>query len=278
MAFLNILLIAAAINSPSVWWGTTNTLYSFETDLNKAKGGTFIKEAMRTMDGMRKAYASYVPSTREVGVCKVKVFKSFKGYNEYINKPGNTTNCGMWVPMKEELLIVAEDPKNAQTTMRHEAFHQYIYYATGRGDHAMWFNEGMACFFESIKYNTANKTVKVQDDGMRARWVDHLGAMTVASRFAAVRQKSYSEFYSGDVNSNYITAWALCYFLERAPGAHKRYAGYEKVMKSYLNAMESGQSAAEATLSAFAQIDEQKLIADFVYFWEHDRKRARKAK
>lgn len=106
---IGALLLGAAINSKSVWWETSNDLYSFSTDLDKAKGGKFVKDAMRTMDALRKSYEQYVPKQKEIGKCKVKVFKSLKGYNEYIGRPDNTTNVGMWRPMQEELLIVAEE-------------------------------------------------------------------------------------------------------------------------------------------------------------------------
>lgn len=274
---IGALLLGAAINSKSVWWETSNDLYSFSTDLDKAKGGKFVKDAMRTMDALRKSYEQYVPKQKEIGKCKVKVFKSLKGYNEYIGRPDNTTNVGMWRPMQEELLIVAEDKEQAQTTMRHEAFHQYLHYATGRGDHAMWFNEGFACFFESVKYNTANKTIKVIDDGNRAAWVDN-DPERVARAIRNVLKLDYEGYYSGDKNLHYITGWAIVYFLERGSLAHKDFAEYAKVIPKYLEMMNSGANWREATEAAWAEVADRDVEADFIRFWKSYRKRARKAK
>lgn len=271
------LLLGAAINSKSVWWETENDLYSFSTDLDKAKGGKFVRDAMRIMGAMRTAYEQYVPRKREIGKCRVKVFKSLKGYNEYIGRPDNTSNVGMWRPMQEELLIVAEDKDQAQTTMRHEAFHQYLHYATGRGDHAMWLNEGMACFFESVKYNPARNTVKIVDDGNRAAWVDR-DPQRVADAIARTLTLDYEGYYSGDKNLNYITGWAIVYFLERGSLAHKDFADYGKVIPKYLEMMDGGADWREATRVAWSEVADRDVREDFLRFWKSYRKRARKAK
>lgn len=261
------------------WWEVTGDDYRFLTDLDKAKGGRFIREVGRTLRAMRKGYEEYVPPQRPIGQCTVRVFRTREGYGGYRASTGTLDqwSSGLWDPGREELLIVAEDPKAAQSTMRHEGFHQYLAYATGRHDHAPWFNEGHAAFFENVKYNPANDTVKVTDEGNRAAWVARDPAR-YANAMASVIGLDHAGFYSGDLNLNYCTAWALVYFLERGAYAAKEFEPYRAVCPKYLELMKSGASPAEATAAAFALVANRNLAADFVKFWRHDRKAALKAR
>ena len=265
--------------SSTKWWEETNPQYKFLTDLDKAKGGRFIKDAMKLMEAMRKSYEFYVPATKTVGVCTVRVFKTLDGYRQYVaaNDAGMEHSCGLWVPSREELLIAAGDPKDAQHTMRHEAFHQYLYYATGNGHHAMWFNEGHATFFENVKYNPAKNTVKVVDEGNRAAWVARNPAL-YADAMASVIRMGREEFYSGEVNLHYCTAWALTYFLEKGAYTSEEFAPYRGICAAYLAATAAGDSAAEATAKAWAPVADRNLAADFLKFWNEKRKAAQNAR
>jgi hypothetical protein len=200
----------------------------------------------------------------------VRVFKTLDDYREYRLSTGeeDRTSCGLWDPAREELLISAEDRAQAQSTMRHEAFHQYLHYATGRGDHAMWFNEGHACYFENVKYNAAKREVKILAQGNRAAWVAR-EPERVARELPELLHMDHAQYYSGDANLHYAAGWALVYFLETAPVASPReFARYAKVLPVYLKAMAEGFSANDATDRAFAGIPPSALSADFLRFWK----------
>lgn len=257
------------------WWETENPLYRFLTDLDKAKGGKFVKDAMRLVEAMRKSYEFYVPPQRPIGKCTVRVFRTRKGYYDYRAATGDDDqmSCGLWDPRREELLISAEDREQAQRTMRHEAFHQYLFYATGNGNHAMWFNEGHACFFESVKYNPAKNVVKVVDEGNRAKWID-TDPVFFANRIPAVVRMSHREFYEGDVNANYCTAWAIVYFLEKGAWTSDAFAVYRTILPKYLELTAKGVGSAEATVKAWSVAAERDVAADFLKFWREKRKAA----
>lgn len=259
---------AGAISSMK-WRETENDKYRFLTDLDKAKGGKFVKDAMRLVDAMRKSYEFYVPPQRPVGKCTVRVFKTRTGYYDYRASTGDDDqmSCGLWDPRREELLISGEDRERAQGTMRHEAFHQYLFYATGNGNHAMWFNEGHACFFESVKYNPAKNEVKVVAEGNRASWIDR-DPEFFANRIPAVVRMSYREFYEGDVNANYCTAWAIVYFLEKGSLTSDAFAAYRQIVPRYLKLTAGGMSPREATEQAWSVVAERDVAADFLKFWK----------
>lgn len=261
------------------WWEEKNDEYKFLTDLDQAKGGKFIKDAMRLMEAMRKSYEFYVPPTNSVGTCTVRVFKSLGGYREYRASTGDrdTTSCGLWDPSREELLISAEDAKRAQLTMRHEAFHQYLHYATKRGDHAMWYNEGHACFFENVKYNPGKNEIRVILEGNRSMWVSK-NPQKYANSIRSVVAKNRDQFYSGDMDCNYCTAWAVCYFLEKGAYTSDYFAPYRKICPKYLEMMSQGASAEDATKEAWKAVADRDVAADFMKFWKEKRGAADKAR
>jgi len=257
------------------WWEQTNEVYRFMTDLDRARGGKFINDAMRVMEAMRKSYEFYVPPKKKVGLCTVRVFKTLAGYREYRSSTGedDTMSCGLWDPSRDELLIAAEDREQAQNTMRHEAFHQYLSYATGVGNHAMWFNEGHACFFENVKYNPAKNTVKVLDSGNRAAWVSKDPAK-YANAIGSVVRMPRQEFYSGDVNLHYCTAWAVVYFLEKGAYTSDDFAPYRKIVPTYLELTSGGTDPGDATVQAWKAVEGRDVAADFLKFWKGKRKAA----
>ena len=261
------------------WWEEKNDRYRFLTDLDRAKGMKFVKDAMRLVDAMRRSYEFYVPPAGKVGMCTVRVFKTIGEYREYRLATGDADDksCGLWDPSREELLVAAENHAEAQATMRHEAFHQYLHYATGRGDHAMWFNEGHACFFESVCYNPAKKSVSVILKGNRSSWVAKNPALYANSIMDVVRMDR-DRFYSGDINRNYCTAWAICYFLEKGAYTSDCFAPYRRICPKYLELMASGASAEDATASAWAIVADRNVAADFMRFWKEKLKAAEKAR
>ena len=272
---------ASSNKSPSVWWEDSTEEYVFKTDLTKSKGGKFIKDAMRLMAAMRKSYESYIPPEKKIGRCTVKVFKTLDSYRADRRSTGENDemSSGLWDPNREELLISAEDKEQAQRTMRHEAFHQYLHYATGRGDHAIWFNEGHACLFEEVRYDAAKNTVKLIENHVRSKWVEKCPEQ-IAARLRPILLMSQGEYYSGDVNLNYVSGWALVYFLERGSYACDDFKVYRDVVPRYLAAMKRGEDPNKATAYAFAAVAsaERDMEKDFMRFWTKYRKLAANAR
>lgn len=257
------------------WWEETNPKYRFLTNLDKAKGGRFIQDTMKQIDAMRKSYEFYIPPKKDVEVGVVRVFKTLAEYREYRASTGvmDTTSSGLWDPSRAELLVSAEDPKRALSTMRHEAFHQYLHYATGNGHHAMWFNEGHACFFENVEYNASKNSVKVVEKGNRAMWVAK-DPVKYANALYGLLRMTREQFYSGDQNLHYCTAWALVYFLEKGAYTSVDFMDYRKVIPKYLELTAAGMPADQATVVAWSEVAHRNLAADFLKFWKEKRKAA----
>jgi len=264
---------ASSVAKSMQWWEETDDKFRFLTNLDKAKGAKFIKDSRRLMEALRKSFEFYVPPEKQSPICTVRVYKTLAEYREYRKSTGedDTMSCGLWDPNREELLVVAENPREAQSTMRHESFHQYLHYATGRGDHADWYNEGHATMFESVKYNSAKNTINVTDEGNRAEWVSRNPAK-YAGLIHKVLKLNHVEFCSGNVNDHYVTAWAICYFLERGAYTSEEFEPYRGICAKYLELMDGGASAADATTQAWALVSGRDVSADFLKFWKEKRK------
>lgn len=258
------------------WWFTESKDYIFLTDMSKSQGGRFVKDAMKLMKAMRKAYARYVPGWKDIGTSVVRVFATKQGYNAY-NQLANgmeaDRSIGLWSPSHEELLIM--DMGNSarmetQRIMRHEAFHQYLFYATGCGRHMTWFNEGHATFFECVRYNPKTDEVRIGDEG---RWANGVAENVnrIASLIPGILRLSHDEFYSGDlktVNDRYRAAWAVTYFLEKGVPTLDEFAAYRKVLPTYLELVKAGRSPADASVAAWETIGGRDVVADFLRFWD----------
>lgn len=266
------------------WWSEETENYKFLTDLDKSKGGKFIADSSRLTEAMRKAYEFYVPPTSTVGKCTVRVFKDIEGYRKYraSNGANDTMSCGLWDPSREELLIANAytNREGAEKTMRHEGFHQYLHFASGRRAHAMWFNEGHATFFENVKYNGVKNEVKVTEGNTRAKRVAK-NPRRYAAYLKTVIKLPYQEFYSGEgdeVALHYESAWALIYFLQKGAYASEKFKDYRKVIPIYLAAISDGLDPTAATEKAFECVKGRDLEEDFMNFWQKHRKAAEKAR
>ena len=269
---------AGGVTTEGKWTTMKVPGYIFKTDLPASQRGAFLKDTSRYMVAMQAAYRRYVPPLRELQDSTIRVFSSEADYNEYIKDTtgeGNTRSIGLWNPSHEELLILnqGKDVAERRETMkilRHEAFHQYLFYATGNGHHAMWFNEGHACFFENVMYSPKKNTVRFYEDLKDRR----AGAVAenpekYAKLVPTILYMDRAAFYGGTlqaVNDKYTAAWAVTYFLEKGAPSFEEFAAYRNVLPTYLKETAAGKSWEEATKIAWEGL-EAGFPADFVKFW-----------
>ena len=265
-----------AISGGGGWWWSENEDYIFLTNMTRSKGEAFMRDTQRTMSAMRKAYERYVPATKPVGTGVVRVFSDHEEYRKYLStfSADSATlmeSVGLWAPSREELLVeYREDKGTTLETMRHEAFHQYLYYATGGVSHMTWFNEGHATLFENVRYNPGSGEVRVLCAGNRADWVKR-DPERIAATIRKIITMSRDDYYSGDVNDHYVAGWALCYFLSKGVHKVKGFEMYREVIPAYLKGIEEGLSPDEANERAWKPVADRDISADFLKFWKNAR-------
>lgn len=259
------------------WWIAETPDYIFLSNIRSAEGRALVRDLQTELPAMRAAFARLVPpyddSAPDVSI--VRIFEDRDAYRQYVGEAFEWS-VGIWSSKRRELVILWQEHDREQTLdiIRHEAFHQYLFYATRQIEHAMWFNEGHACFVESARADSRGR-VAIAENRRVTHLLQHLDA--VAARIPDVLKADRAAFY-GETDSirhlNYTTAWALVYFLRKGAPA-LRLTAYDALFDAYLKALNATRDSAAATTAAFAGVDMSTLQEDFLSFWRRSRQAGR---
>ena len=263
--------VIKSIENMDGWWYAEEANYIFLSNIKSAAGKSLVGDLRKTLPVLRHAYSKLVePFSDKVEVNVVRIFDSKEAYVGYVGG-GLEWSAGCWMPSRRELCILSQGTDKAdkeQTTViiRHEAFHQYLFYASGDCQDAVWFNEGHACFFEGAEID-AQRRVEIKESNKKRTLMTHLDA--VAQNIPFILDASHAQFYSGDDgkrNMNYATAWGLIYFLHCGTSSGKS-AAYANILGHYRKALRETKDAKTATQQAFEDIDMKAFQAAFLEFW-----------
>ena len=259
------------------WWYAETPEYIFLSNIRSATGKSLVKELQANLPVLRSAYAKLIPPFQEVAdVSVVRICETEETYRQYVGKEMEWS-VGVWNPSRRELVILSQGKDKDKTLeiIKHEGFHQYLFYATGMIEPSTWFNEGHACFFETAEVDGKGH-VDIPENARVRHLLENLGP--AAQLLPRLLHLGHSEFYSGSNEQrslNYTTAWALVYFLRKGAPAEKQTA-YASVLDTYLKALGSTKDADAATTAAFANIKMARLQEDFTEFWKRGRGTARR--
>jgi hypothetical protein len=213
---------------------------------------------------MRGAYAAAVPSPID-GSNVLAVARIFASRGEYLDALGQNDHSDMewsaayWSPQRRELVayLPQDGSEKLIETIRHEAFHQYLSYATSMIPTSPWFNEGYAQYFEG------------GPEGPAA--VDSEGLVACAEALPGVMMMDYDEFYAGtdeDRRLKYRIALSIAVFLER--GAQKvRFEPFKDVKRDYVKSLIATKDMRQATSIAFKDQDTLDLfVREWTKYWK----------
>ena len=267
-----------SIANMSGWWYAETPEYIFLSDIRSTTGRTLVREFQQIMPKLRSAFTRLIPPFDEdVDISVVRIFEEPQAYQQYVGKE-HAWSSGLWSSMRRELVILSQG-KERQRTMdiiAHEGFHQYLFYATGRIENAVWFNEGHACFFECARIDNRGH-VEIPENAR----VQHLQRNfdAAVALIPQVLVAGHDAFYQGSEASrdlHYTTAWALVYFLRKGVPTQKLDAQYGKILDTYLASLMETQDAATATRTAFEGIEMPRFQKAFTDFWKRGRSAAQK--
>lgn len=261
-----------SIRNMKGWWVHESSGYIVLSNL-KGSSKLMVEQLDKAMGIIRKAYARCLSENPKSAICVIRMPATPAEYMTYVG-PDYDWTSGIWVPDRKELLIRPVVEGSSQEKRRalfrlafHEGFHQYAFYALDQAYSAMWFNEGMAQFFENAVL--VNGRIRIEEDPRAIRLLTQVltkGGFDLKSFFKLSRE----QFYSNDPDerdAHYAVAWALVYYLKKGSGSdpHSPYAG---LLDHYAEAMQvEGKTASEATESMLKGVDIQRLSQDFRQFW-----------
>ncbi len=156
-----------------------------------------------------------VKNLRQIDV-KVRLFSNQDDFQTYrhIVAPEITTSSGFYVPsLNEATVFLRKDDDSTYAVIRHEATHVILASLYGRVP--VWFNEGLAEYFEQLAISGQGKTVK---------FLSHYHKIVAEQMFAHTLpglQTYFSiepeRFYGEAIERNYAIAWSLVFFILSEP-------------------------------------------------------------
>lgn len=249
---------------------------------NRPGSQRLARDLLDDLQQARALYARMFPGFADTSdnVSVVYLPATSEEYDAHVG-PDHQWSSGLYNGGTRELSIrpiVANgrDASYARTisTAFHEGFHQYIHQATGIAQPAVWYNEGHACFFETLSFK--NNRASVDEDRSRLQTLEAFLKTKQPVPLRALVAMDYESFYDGsdqDRHFKYSLAWGLCYFLHRgAPLVRNK--PYANILPTYLAALEETGSGSAATARAFADVNFDALERDFRDFWTTPRTRS----
>ena len=214
------------------WRVTDGDEFTVLDDIGSAR--SFTVSVTNDLKRMRAAYAATVPSPIDGSnvLCVARIFASRKEYLDALEA-------------------------NDHDETRHEAFHQYLSYATSMIPTSPWLNEGYAQYFEK------------GPDG--PDFVDPADLVTFAEQLPSLMAMDYDEFYEGtdrERQLKYRLALTIAVFLEKG-APEVRFAPFKDVKRDYVDALIKTKDMRQATVAAFKTEDNMKLfVSEWAKYWK----------
>lgn len=221
----------------------------------KSKG--LIKRIARDIEAMRSFYMDLFPPTGNVD--KVSVLRLCQTKEEYHQYGGPPNTGGYWHPGNEELVLFDYSytqkkltakqkkamggrklsSKDSMLVLRHEAFHQYIFYAIGEFSPHDWFNEGYGDYFSgAVVHGNTGRVAKVEPSPWRIHRAKDMcehgkGFLSLDKILKAERSTFYNRSRIGDY---YAGAWSFVYFLKESKQA-QAHSKWSRMLQTYFDAV-----------------------------------------
>lgn len=273
----------AAINSIKGikgWWYAETSNYVILCSLPTGRG-VLVTRLQTELERLRVAFAQAVPPRAPIGaVSLIRVFGEPEEYARHVG-PEWAASVGLWMPQRRELVVsapgdAASKEQNREAVLdvtRHEAFHQYAFYALNACPTSPWFNEGHAELFKGAVVTQSR--LLIEEDPVHVPVLERRARAGQAG-IAALLKMSYSAFYGQGLNGgkaieNYALAWGLVYYLRKgAPLERDRDREYASIPDRYLEALAAAGDPDPATEAAFRGVDPAAFEKAFCEFWLSD--------
>lgn len=254
-----------SISNYPAWHVTEAEEFSVLDNLRDAQ--LFMVALTNDLAVMRKQYAEVMPGPVNAtnSLCVARIYSDKE---DYIVAAGEDMawTAAYWNPLRRELVAYLPQSGTDELlkTIRHEAFHQYLSYATSFLAVSPWLNEGYAQYFE----DTAAMDWKLPG-GKEKPSPEELE--TFAAALPGLMALDYEEFYAGDDDARrlkYRLAWSIAVFIEK--GAPKvRFAPFRNLKRDYLGSLMKTHDMLSATGAAFGTSEKAALfVEEWKKYWK----------
>ncbi len=248
------------------WRATDAAEFTVLDDL-PGRGG-FVASVTNEMAVFRRKYSAAMPTGIDGTnvLCVARLYADRGEYLDALAVDGLTNmawSVAYWSPSRRELVAYLPSGGEGELlrTFRHEAFHQYLSYATAMISVSPWLNEGYAQYFEdeeSLDWGLGDRPTGEELDRLS----------TIVSPLLAM---DYREFYDGTDRERlikYRLAWSVAVFIEK--GAREvRHDPFARLKADYMKSLFETHDMRMATAAAFRSKDMLKLfVSEWLRFWK----------
>ena len=228
---------------------------------------SFIETLTNDFPVMRAKFAAALPTPLSGSnvLCVARIYVSRDEYLDALEMDGLTNmtwSAAYWSPQRRELVayLPPDGGQELLRNIRHEAFHQYLSYATSMISASPWLNEGYAQYFEDDASADWGEGFELTDESL-----DRL-----AAAIPGLLLMDYEQFYGGgdfERRFKYRLAWSVVRFLEQ--GADEvRLKPFAGLKQRYIETLLETRDMRRATSAAFKDQDLLKnFIAEWKKFW-----------
>lgn len=243
------------------WHFTSSEEFAILDNLPANRG--LVAALTNEMPTLRRAYAATI-STPVDGTNTLAVVRIYANRADYLDAVGEAMKwtAAYWSPLRRELVayLSADGEDELRRTIRHEAFHQYLSYATAMIPTSPWLNEGYAQYFENPDEMAWKMPLEEGD-------FDRL-----ADLIPVLLKMDYADFYAGtddERRTKYRLAWSIAQFIEKgAPNV--RFAPFDELKKDYVAVLLRTRDMFAATDAAFGSDEKLKLfVTEWKKFWKN---------
>ena len=215
------------------------------------------REASRVLETAYLGYTHHLQRARDPDrKFRVYLFSGERGYLTYLKNVLGTqpeSTAGVYIPILKQLLIWnLPDRENMMRTVRHEGFHQYL--DSLASDVPVWFNEGMAEYYEIAGRERGQWT----EGAVHPEHLRYFDSSSAKVYELADFMKLPRETFYRDMTGNYAQAWAIIHFLRSTTRRN------EAIFKKMLQGLVDGKPGELAIADACKGVDLGKLHQDFL--------------
>jgi len=217
----------------------------------------------------RVRFAEVLPTPID-GTNVLAVARIYRTRDDYLDAAGDDMawSAAYWSPSRRELVacLPADGAEKLRKTIRHEAFHQYLSYATAMITTSPWLNEGYAQYFEDFPAASEERAL-ARPPEWTLEQIDRL-----AAALPAIFLMDYRQFYEGtdlERRAKYKLAWSIAVFIEK--GAPKvRFEPFKNMKRDYVATLLKTHDMRQATDAAFGSLDKlAHFITEWKRFWKN---------
>jgi hypothetical protein len=215
-------------------WGEYQDAKSYAIEYEKAIPRSTVK---RVADELEDALAQYILVFRFKPAEKLKV-RFLDSQNTYEQEGGKVSTAGHFLPGTGYLVLKQLEFHQLIPTAYHEAFHQYLHYYVGEGvPIPIWFNEGMAGYYEVMQRQKGTKKLDYKlIDNRKLRMIQDKLLTRTAVPLENLIRKSHEEFHDRTdpqkESLNYTQSFAVIYFFMQGMGGKPVFQFTEELKKT----------------------------------------------